>query len=349
MKSQVSDWQESLLYLHSSIGDVVRVLNHVTAKIALIVGVNGELVGTVTDGDVRRGLLKGLDLNSPVGEAMNAKPVVVFENCTIEQVQRLMSAEKVFQVPVVNSENKPIALYIWHEFQDSSHGESLMVILAGGRGTRLLPKTENVPKPMLQIGGKPILERIIERAVSIGVNQFVIAVHHLGDVIESHFGDGKWLGAEISYVKEEQPLGTAGCLRLLDPVPEKPFLVTNGDVLTEVNYRRLLDFHIQNQAIGTMAVQSFDWQNPYGVVKTEGIQITAYEEKPITSSLVNAGVYVLQREALELVNTSGAMDMPSLFAKMKSSGQRIIAFPIHESWVDVGTIENLNATSERFK
>ncbi|MDC0831669.1 sugar phosphate nucleotidyltransferase [Geitlerinema sp. CS-897] len=208
--------------------------------------------------------------------------------------------------------------------------------MAGGKGTRLRPLTETCPKPLLPVAGKPMLEHILDRAKSQGFRRFVFAVHYLGHLIEEHFGDGSRWQVQIDYLREESPLGTAGALSLLDVAPEDPFLVTNGDVLTDIHYGEMLEFHETHKAIATMAVRLHEWQNPFGVVHTQGVDIVGFEEKPIVRSHVNAGIYALDPKAVEILVPNQRCDMPSLFSRLHKEGGRTIVYPIHELWLDVG-------------
>ena len=212
-----------------------------------------------------------------------------------------------------------------------------------------MQKTEKIPKPMLRLGEKPILEHIIERAKEEGFSRFILAIHHLGEVIEEYFGDGKTLGVKISYVKEKTPLGTAGALSLIEPKLSKPIIVTNGDVLTDIKYGKILDFHNYSNGIATMAVQMREWQNPYGVVNTDGIEITSYEEKPITKTLINVGVYVVDPSVLELLTGVTSCDMPQLFELARGKGMKTVAYFAHESWMDIGTHEDFESASGQTK
>jgi NDP-sugar pyrophosphorylase family protein len=216
-----------------------------------------------------------------------------------------------------------------------------MVIMAGGKGTRLRPHTENCPKPLLPVAGKPILEHIIERAKSEGFSHFILAIHYLGHMIEAYFSDGAKHGVRIEYLKEETPLGTAGALGLISPPPEVPFVVTNGDVITDIRYGELLDFHIRHAGAATMAVRTHEWQHPFGVVQMRGIDIVGFEEKPTIKSHINAGVYVINPTALSAMDCDETCDMPTLFERLQERGQRTVAYPIHEPWLDVGRPEDL--------
>ena len=208
--------------------------------------------------------------------------------------------------------------------------------MAGGKGSRLHPQTENCPKPLLPIAGKPILEHIIERAKIEGFSHFILAIYHLGHMIEEYFGNGDALGVRIEYLREESPLGTAGALSLLNPLPESAFVVTNGDVITDIRYGELLDFHNQHGATATMAVRVHEWQNPFGVVETQGLEIVGYEEKPVSRSHINAGVYVIEPSVIGLLTKFISCDMPTLFERIRANEKKVVAYPIHENWLDIG-------------
>jgi NDP-sugar pyrophosphorylase family protein len=216
-----------------------------------------------------------------------------------------------------------------------------MVIMAGGMGTRLRPHTESCPKPLLSVAGKPMLEHIIERVKLEGFSHFVLAIHYLGHMIEDHFGNGERLGVKIDYLREQSPLGTAGALGLLDPYPDAPFVVTNGDVITDIRYGELLDFHVRHNATATMAVRVHEWQHPFGVVQTEGVDIVGFEEKPVARTHINAGVYALDPEALSVLCAEERCDMPTLFERLQAKSKRTVAYPMHEPWLDVGRPEDL--------
>ena len=211
-----------------------------------------------------------------------------------------------------------------------------MVIMAGGRGTRLGEHTQNCPKPLLPVGGKPMLEHIIQGAKAEGFNHFVLAIHYLGQMIENYFGDGSNLNINIEYLRENTPLGTAGALGLLEVRPTEPFLVTNGDVLTDIRYAELLDFHIRHGSTATMAVRLHEWQHPFGVVKTNGVDIVGFDEKPVARSHINAGIYVLAPNVLDSIGANEHCDMPTLFGRIQEKQARTIVYPMHEPWLDVG-------------
>ncbi len=342
-------WQRAILGPNVTLREAIQQLNEVGLKIVLICADDDTLIGTISDGDIRRGLLRGLTLDSPVQEVLRRNPLVVPEGMGRELVLQLMAANKVQQIPVVNDCGHPLGLHLWDELTTPVERPNLMVVMAGGMGTRLRPYTESCPKPMLSVAGKPMLEHIIERARFEGFRHFVLAVHYLGHMIEEHFGNGENFGVKITYLKEEQPLGTAGALSLLAPKPELPFVVTNGDVITDIRYGELLDFHIRHGASATMAVRLHEWQHPFGVVQMDGVDIVGFEEKPIARTHINAGVYTLSPTALDCLEKDQRCDMPSLFARLQKQAQRTIAYPMHEPWLDVGRPDDLRQANQENK
>lgn len=334
-------WRPALLPSHSTIKQAIRNLDQAAIQIVLAVTSGGELVGTITDGDIRRGLLRGLDLNSPIDTIIHRDALVVPPQMSREMVLQLMQANKILQLPVVDENRRIVGLHLWDELVVPGQRNNLMVIMAGGQGSRLRPHTENCPKPLLPVGGKPMLEHIIERAKAEGFHRFVLAIHYLGHMIEAHFGDGSRLQVQIDYLREESPLGTAGAIGLLNPRPDGPFLVSNGDVLTDIRYGELLDFHCRQGAAATMAVRLHEWHHPFGVVHTKGVDIVGFEEKPIARSHVNAGIYVLEPSTLDSLTVGEHCDMPTLFSRQQEQAARIIVYPMHEPWLDVGRAEDL--------
>ncbi len=345
MKLSEQVWRQALLSPSATVGQAIRNLNEVGIKIAMIVNEEGVLLGTISDGDIRRGFLKGLVLNSAIISIVRHNSFVVREGMARDIVLQLMHANKIQQIPVVDERQRVVGLHLWDEITTQPKRSNLMIIMAGGMGTRLRPHTENCPKPLLPVAGKPILEHIIDRAKLEGFTHFVLAIHYLGHMIESHFGNGEGLGIQINYLREDSPLGTAGALGLLNPIPSLPFVVTNGDLITDIRFGELLDFHSRHSAAATMAVRLHEWQHPFGVVQTHGVEIIGFEEKPISRSHINAGVYVLDPEALKLIPSDFPCDMPSLFQTLKTMGKRTVAYPMYEPWLDVGRPDDLVAAS----
>jgi NDP-sugar pyrophosphorylase family protein len=294
------------------------------------------LEGTVTDGDVRRGLLRGLTLASPVSAVMHKESFVVPAGLSREGALDMMLANNVRHLPVVDAQRRLVGLHLWQEVSGTPALENTVVLMAGGFGTRLRPLTEECPKPLLRVSGRPMLEHIIRRAKAEGFRKFAIAVHYLGHMIEEYFGDGARLGVSITYLREEAPLGTAGALTLLPPGAQAPIVVMNGDVISDVRLSDLVEFHGLHGSVATMAVRSHEWQHPFGVVRTNGIDILDVEEKPVMRTHINAGVYVLDPRVLSLLTPGQRCDMPTLFLRARADGSRTIAYPMHEPWLDVG-------------
>lgn len=334
-------WQKVLMSPERTVQDAIQNLDESGLQIVLVVNSEGELGGTVTDGDIRRALLRGRGLDTSIGSIISINPMVVPPDMSRELVLELMRVNKIHQLPVVDGSRKVIGLHVWDELVSPKLLDNTMVIMAGGLGKRLRPYTEDCPKPMLLVGGKPILEHIIERARSLGFRRFILSINYLGHLIEEYFGSGERWQISIDYLREQSPLGTAGALSLLDPRPNVPFLVTNGDVLTDVNYADMLNFHIHHRATATMAVRQHEWQHPFGVVHTEGLKIVGFEEKPIHRTYVNAGIYVVEPEIIDYLAVGGCCDMPTLFERVQTENKNTLAYPMHEPWLDVGRPSDL--------
>jgi dTDP-glucose pyrophosphorylase len=341
MNSLEPIWHKAIIQSDATVQQAISNLNEVAIKIVLVVNKAGELEGTISDGDIRRGLLKGIDLNSSINSVIHRNSLVVPPEMTRDMVKQLMVANKIQQIPAVDEHRRIVGLHLWDEITSTPERSNMMVIMAGGKGIRLRPHTENCPKPMLPVAGRPMLEHIIERAKAEGFRHFVLAVHYLGHVIEDYFGKGERMGVKIDYLRENTPLGTAGALSLLNPLPEQAFVVTNGDVITDIKYGELLDFHTRHSAAATMAVRLHEWQHPFGVVQTQGIEIVGFEEKPIARSHINAGVYALDPYTLSELCQGTRCDMPTLFERLQAQSKRTIAYPMHEPWLDVGRPDDL--------
>ncbi|MEZ0272733.1 MAG: nucleotidyltransferase family protein [Methylophilaceae bacterium] len=339
-------WRKTLLAADATLQQAIVSLDASGLQIAMVVNADGSLVGTLTDGDIRRGLLRGLDMQSPVASIVNREPLVVPPHMERELVLQLMQANKVRQLPVVDGQRSVVGLHVWDELLVPEQRPNTMVIMAGGKGMRLRPYTEQCPKPMLPVNGKPMLEHIIERARGEGFQRFVLAVHYLGHMVEDYFGDGGRWQVHIDYLREEFPLGTAGALALLAEKPAMPLIVTNGDVLTDIHYGELLDFHNHHGAAATMAVRMHEWQHPFGVVRTSGVDIVGFEEKPVIKSHINAGVYALAPGVLDHMQRGEHCDMPTLFGRLQERGQRTVVYPMHEPWLDVGRVDDYNAANQ---
>lgn len=340
-KTAQKSWRKALLPATATLQEAIRNLDESALQIILVVTDEDVLLGTLTDGDIRRGLLRGLDMSLSIDSLMTREPLMVPDEMPPKAVAQLMQMNKIHQLPVVDHRRRVVGLRVWHELQTPSQRPNLMVIMAGGLGTRLRPYTEDCPKPLLPVSGKPMLEHIIERAKAEGFRRFVVAINYLGEMIEQHFGDGTRWQVQIEYLREESPLGTAGAIALLDPRPKMPLLVSNGDVLTDIRYSELLDFHCSHGAAATMAVRQHEWQHPFGVVRTNGIEIIGFDEKPVARTHINAGIYVLEPGCVDVLEVGEHCDMPTLFSRLQDRGARTIAYPMHEPWLDVGRVDDL--------
>ncbi len=326
---------------------VIRNLEIGAVRIALVVDNQNRLLGTISDGDIRRGLLRGLRMDSCIKSVIHSDPLVVPPGMARDLVLQLMVANKVQQIPVVDEQRHVVGLHLWNEINATAILPNSMFIMAGGMGMRLRPHTENCPKPMLQVAGKPILEHIIVRAKAEGFQHFILTTHYLGNMIEEYFGDGSRWQVRIDYLREHSPLGTAGAIGLLQPLPQLPFVVTNGDVLSDIRYSEMLGFQLLHEAVATMAVRIHEWQHPYGVVQTRGVDIVGFEEKPIARTHINAGVYVLDPVVIKNLGVNEHCDMPTLFERLQVQGLRTVAYPMHEHWLDVGRPEDLQSANGR--
>jgi dTDP-glucose pyrophosphorylase len=338
---EIERWRKALLPLNATLGQAIRNLDETGLQIVLVVSSDSKLVGTLTDGDIRRSLMHNYDTNSSIETIIHREPLVAPPSLSRKMVLQLMQANQIHQVPIVDENRYVQGLHLWGEVIAPQQRSNLMLIMAGGKGARLRPYTENCPKPMLLVGGKPMLEHIIVGAKAEGFQNFIIAVYYLGNMVEEYFGNGSRWNVCINYLREESPLGTAGAVSLLSPQPELPFVISNGDVLTDIRYGELLDFHCSHGASATMAVRVHEWQHPYGVVHTKGIDIVDIEEKPVARSHINAGVYVLEPSVLDILQVNENCDMPMLFSRLQENRARTIVYPIHEPWQDVGKPEDL--------
>lgn len=342
------DLTEVLISPAASVRDAVRAIDAGGIEIALVVDSAGRLLGAVTDGDIRRGLLAGNALDQPVELVMNAKPRTITRLQPEDDALKIMRRVSIRQVPVVDDDGFVVGLHWQDDLQKPGVDDVWVVLMAGGQGMRLRPLTEGLPKPMIPVGGRPLLETIVRNFRAQGYRRFFMAVNYMGEVIREHFGDGHKLGVEIEYLVEDRRMGTAGALSLLPRRPTDPVIVMNGDLLTTVNFRQLVDFHREHGARATMCVREYTQQVPYGVVQTVGSRLTSIVEKPTQTYFVNAGIYVVDPSALVLLPERAAFDMPQLFDAITGSGSMAGAFPIHEYWLDIGRLEDLERAKSDF-
>lgn len=344
-------WRDALINPKTSLQEAIYVIDKAALQIALVVDDLGRLSGVVTDGDIRRALIRGLSLDHAVSEVMNAHPKVASINDSKNQLIAMMETHHLIHLPVLDAESKVVGLETLQGLYKQPHFQNPVFLLAGGFGRRLRPLTDVCPKPLLEIGGKPILETILRNFVSSGFRNFYIAVHYLADQIKDYFGDGQRWGVKISYIEEHEPLGTAGALGLLPvDLPDLPMIVMNGDILTQIDFPRLLAYHNEHQGIATLCVRQFEYQIPYGVVSIDAQRITGIVEKPIQSCFSNAGVYVLNRSLVQTIAKQQQIDMPQLLNQQIVAGELVSMFPVYEYWLDIGRESDfLRAQGEFFK
>jgi dTDP-glucose pyrophosphorylase len=336
------------LNINSTIKDALLIIDSGALQIALIVDENDKLIGTLTDGDIRRALLNGLELNSCIESIIYKTPTTAKVSSTKEEVLSLALSKKLHQIPIVDDKGKIIGLKEIEELIKPKIKTNKVVLMVGGLGTRLRPLTDNTPKPMLEVGNKPILQTIVEKFAEYGYVNIVMCVNYKSHVIQDYFGDGKAFGVNIEYIFEEQRMGTAGALSLLSEKPREPFFVMNGDLLTNVNFEHLHDYHSKNNAIASMCVREYDFQVPYGVVNIKDGKINSIEEKPVHKFFVSAGIYMLSQEVLDYIPKNQFYDMPTLFEKLISLNKNAISFPLREYWLDIGRIEEYKKANEEY-
>ena len=324
-----------------SIRDAMRALDAGAGQIALAVDGAGRLVGVVTDGDLRRALLAGSTLDAPVAPVLNRRFVAVQAGEGRADVLELMRARRIGAIPVVDGDGRPVGLHLLQTFLEPVERTNRAVVMAGGQGVRLRPLTETVPKPMLRVAGRPILERIVLHLVGSGITRISISVNYLGHVIEEHFEDGARFGARIDYLREDQPLGTAGALGLLPEPPTEAVLLMNGDLVTNADVGGLLDAHAAAGAVATIGVRRYLHAVPFGCVERDGDRVVRLVEKPTVEREVNSGIYALSPSAVGRVRPGIALSMPELIDGLLADGLRVGAFEIEDDWIDVGQREQL--------
>jgi dTDP-glucose pyrophosphorylase len=336
-----------------SIGAVIAAIDRsARVSLALVVDEAGRLLNTVSDGDVRRGILAGLSLDDSVSELFKIKartpypePVTARAGSDPATLLQIMKERSVRQLPLLNRRNKVVDIVILSDFQRLANRPFRAVVMAGGQGARLRPLTENTPKPMLPVGGRPLLEHIVEQLRDIGVRRIHVATHYQADKIMDHFGAGEAFGVEIQYVQEESPLGTGGALGLLD-APQEPVLVINGDILTQVDFRAMYTFHQDHNAEMTVAVRRYDMQVPYGVVDCDGVNIRALREKPHLSFFVNAGIYLLEPSVFRLIPAGQHLNITDLVSRLMDERRTVVSYPICEYWLDIGQHDDYRRAQE---
>ncbi|MDE2165857.1 MAG: nucleotidyltransferase family protein [Alphaproteobacteria bacterium] len=338
----MSDLQDLLVAPNASIEDAIRGINAGAIGIVLVTNGSGKLLGTVTDGDVRRAIIRKVNMSEPVSRIMNSAPRVVHVGATRDEILAVMYAHRLLQIPIVDDAFRVVAVETLQGVGEHPRVDNWVLIMAGGYGTRLRPLTDTCPKPMLRVAGKPVLETILENFLSHGFHRFQIAVHYMADVIKNHFGDGSKWNATIRYVEEEKPLGTAGGLSLFKGDRKLPLVVMNADILTRMNFVDLIRFHDHEGAAATMCARGYDYQVPYGVIEAHEHVVRRIIEKPVQTFFVNAGIYVVSPNVVRLVPKGHSLDMPDLLQHLIDRGDKVALFPLHEYWLDIGQMADLD-------
>jgi dTDP-glucose pyrophosphorylase/CBS domain-containing protein len=326
----------------SSIRQAIARIDRNERGIVLVVDGEHRLLGTVTDGDVRRAMLANVDLDGPVSGLLARKvnprytrPITAPMHTPKPELLRLMHEHVVHQIPLVDAANRVVSLVTMDDLLPEPTLPLQAVVMAGGFGSRLAPLTDHTPKPMLEVGGRPLMERIIEQLQQAGICQVSVTTHYRPEVIKQHFGNGAALGVDLTYVEETSPMGTAGALSLIEAARE-PLLVINGDILTEVNFRALLAYHQEHQAEMTVGVRRYDIQVPYGVIESDGAHVRGVQEKPQLSFFVNAGIYLLDPGARRFIPPGQFFNMTDLIQALIQAQRPVVSFPIREYWLDIG-------------
>jgi dTDP-glucose pyrophosphorylase len=332
----MKSWEQILIGRGISVREALIKINQAGTQMALVVDSERRLIGTLSDGDVRRALIKGLSISDPVERAMNASPKTMLSSESRAAVRSRMKQLGLHQIPVVNDQGVVVGLETVDDFFVPTSRDNRIIVMAGGLGSRLKELTAATPKPMLKVGARPLLETILRSYIDQGFHHFYLAVNYKAEVIEDYFRDGARLGVEIRYLRESKRMGTAGALSLLPEKPDSPVFVANGDLLVKLDYVEMLEEHIAASAAATMAVREYEFQIPYGVVQEEDGGIQRIEEKPIHRSLVSAGMYVLSPDVLGLIPADTHLDMPALFDAVIANRMRTRCHRVSGYWMDVG-------------
>jgi dTDP-glucose pyrophosphorylase/CBS domain-containing protein len=346
-KKYMANLEKITVSPNTSIHETLKIIDSQSYHIALVINDQHELVGTVTDGDIRRGILKGIALDEPVKLVMNNNPITIDENASSQEQESMMRKHLIHHLPIVNIKKQLVDLAIRGKIAPKLRN-NWVVIMAGGLGTRLYPLTKDCPKPLLKVGDKPLLETIILNLKGHGFHKFYLSVNYKSEMIEKYFQDGSQWGITIRYLKENQRLGTAGALSLIPEIPEESIVVINGDVLTKMDATKLLDYHLKNKAAATMCVREYEIQVPYGVCNIMKNQLHSIEEKPVYRYFISAGINVLSPPTLEKIPKDSFYDMPMLFKQLLLEKEGVFIFPIREYWLDIGQMADYERANIEF-
>lgn len=336
----MGNWKQILIKSNDTLEYAIEVLNQQSLRIVMVVDEYNKLLGTITDGDIRRALIRHCEMNTSVCELMFTSPTTASLKDSREDILLMMKEKDLLQVPIIDEQGGVVGLETLHHLLQNKKLDNPVVLMAGGFGKRLRPLTNELPKPLLKVGSKPILETILTQFIDAGFYRFFISTHYKAEMVRSHFGNGSKWGVEINYLHEEEPLGTAGALGLLPKEKiDLPVIMMNGDLLTKIDFYELLKFYNEHNSLATMCVREYDFQVPYGVIEADGHNICKIKEKPVHKFFVNAGVYVLSTRLIDMVKGDTYLDMPVLLEERIKQEENINMFPVHEYWLDIGRID----------
>ncbi len=344
----MTDISKYLVAETASIREVTETVNRNRIGIVLVVDRRGVLLGTVTDGDIRRAILANVDFSGPVTKIMCRKPILVTAGADPKKIRSLMEEYRLHHIPLVDEQKRPVSLYHVEQFLEKPEGFSMAVVMAGGEGQRLRPITDSIPKPMIPVQDRPVLEHTLARLVESGVRKLYISVNYKAEMIDKYFGDGSAFGVKIEYLRENEKLGTVGSLRLLPEIPRGPFLVLNGDVLTTADFKSFLSFHTSHRSVLTVAAAEYRLQVPYATMKLGNHYLLNMEEKPEFRFHCNAGIYAVEPEVLRFIPEQGACHMTTVIDELLHSGLPISVFPLYEYWIDIGNPDDLKRAEQNF-
>lgn len=345
----MKSWKTTLLPPNATMLEAINIIEQSGLQIGLVVDKEMHLLGTITDGDIRRAILRGTSMQEKAEKIMYKNYTSAQEQESDEKILSIMQEKIIRHLPVLNNKGQVVDLKVLLDIVAPKEKENIVVLMAGGEGTRLSPITNECPKPMLQIGSKSILETILENFIKEGFKKFYISVNYKANVIQAYFGNGSRFNIKIKYLIEKKKLGTAGSLSLMPERPTSPIIVMNGDLLTKISFQHLLEFHTQHKVQATMCVREYHSQVPFGVTQLDGYEILTIKEKPKQSFFINAGIYVLEPNVLDLVPKNKHFDMITLFEKLIAQKNKTLAFPIREFWLDVGQLKDLKRAKSEFK
>ena len=345
----MKDFKKLFVQPDEFIQKAIEIIDNYKSKFVIVVNEKYELIGTITDGDVRRGLLKGYKLEDPVRSVMNKEPISINEHEPKKASLELMNKYRLSQLPIINKNKRVIGLRLLNELihKKSQKKDNLVILMAGGLGKRLRPFTDHTPKPLIEINGKPILEIILENMIYEGFTNFFISINYMADKIIDYFGDGSKWQVSIEYLQEKEPLGTAGSLSLLNVVPNKPIIVLNSDLVTKASFQDMLEFHSQQENSElTMGLVEYDFEIPYGIVRLDDGKIVEMKEKPVQNFFVNAGIYIIEPRVLKEIPHNTYMDMTDVIRNIIDTSKKATAYPIREYWIDIGRLQDLKKAND---